>query len=76
MDKRIFNKELKRYSRGEKLVLEWDRGNGNLDRVVRFDGLDKRKKPLFWLEESNLYLDFDKIGSYDSVISVKQYRDN
>ncbi len=76
MEKRIFNKELKKFSLGTKLVLEWNRGNGDLDRLVRFDGLDNKKKPLFYLEESKIYLDFEKIGSYDSITSLKKYWDN
>jgi hypothetical protein len=68
MEERIFNKELKKYSKGEQLILEWDRGNGNLPpTIVRFDGFDNKKKPLFYLEESNLYLDFDQIGGYRAI---------
>ena len=50
--------------------IEWDRGNGEIERRVFFEGFDSTNKPLLHIESSNNYLDIDKIGGYSSVKSL------
>ena len=49
--------------------IEWDRGNGLIERRVSFEGFDSTNKPLLHLEDSNDYLNIDRIGGYDSIKS-------
>jgi hypothetical protein len=51
--------------------IKWDRGNGPLERLVRFEGFDEQKNPLLYLIGETLF-DIEKIGGYNSIISVEE----
>lgn len=69
MEKEDFHKRLDHSSIGSLLNLKWDRGNGTIGQIVRFTGF-KKDTPLLYFEGGTL-LDIDKIGGYDSIISVE-----
>jgi hypothetical protein len=69
MEKENFYKKLKNYPVGSLLNLQWDRGNGLLERQVRFAGF-KDDSPLLYFNGGSL-LDIDKIGGYNSIISLE-----
>jgi hypothetical protein len=50
--------------------IEWDRGNGVIERRVAFDGFDSGYKPILHLLDSGDYLNIDRIGGYNSVKSL------
>jgi hypothetical protein len=69
MKKEYFYKKLNYSPVGSLLNLQWDRGNGTLERKVRFTGF-KDDSPLLFFEGGSL-LDIEKIGGYNSIISLK-----
>jgi hypothetical protein len=69
MEKEYFYKKLNSYPVGSLLNLRWDRGNGTLERKVRFRGF-KDDSPLLFFEGGSL-LDIEKIGGYNSIISFQ-----
>lgn len=69
MEREKLYEELGKYKEGSKVFLEWDRGNGPLERVVYFNGFDK-KGPLLSFDGGAI-LDFEKIGGYQSIISIR-----
>ncbi|MCX6746893.1 MAG: hypothetical protein NTU63_02035 [Candidatus Pacearchaeota archaeon] len=70
MEKEDFYKKLSNYPVGSLLNLQWDRGNGTLERLVRFIGF-KDDSPLLYFDGGSL-LDIDKIGGYSSIISIQK----
>jgi hypothetical protein len=50
--------------------IEWDRGNGVIERRVSFEGFDSKNKPLLHLADSDNYLNIDRIGGYSSIKSL------
>jgi len=69
MKKEDFYKKLNNYPVGSLLNLQWDRGNGPLERLVKFIGF-KDDSPLLYFDGGSL-LDIDKIKGYNSIISVQ-----
>jgi hypothetical protein len=51
-------------------TLKWDRGNGELERMVRFDGFDEEGNLKLTFPEGETQLDIEKIGGYNSIISA------
>ncbi len=70
MKKIIFYETLKGLEKGTTLKLKWDRGNGTLEGTVCFEGF-RKDCPLLYFEGKTL-LDIDKIGSYNSIISIER----
>lgn len=64
-------KYLTGFQKNSRFRLIWDRGNGVLEKLVRFDGFDENGKPEFYLQHNreSILLDLDKIGDY-SFISI------
>jgi len=52
--------------------IEWDRGNGLIERRVFFEGFNSEDKPLLRLKDSKDYLDIDRIGGYSSVKNLSR----
>jgi hypothetical protein len=69
MEKEDFYKKLSNYPTGSLLNLQWDRGNGTLERLVRFIGF-KDDSPLLCFDGGSI-LDIDKMGGYRSIISLE-----
>lgn len=51
--------------------LKWNRGNGELESLVRFDGFDEDKNPKLILV-GETQLDIRMIGGYPAIISVQE----
>lgn len=69
MEKKEVYRQLSNSRVGSLLNFQWDRGNGSLERVVRFTGF-KDDSPLLYFDGGSL-LDIDKIGGYRSIISLQ-----
>jgi len=70
MKKDEFYNKLNCLEKDSFIKLRWDRGNGELERTVRFAGFDDKKNPQLYLEGETC-LDIEKIGGYNSIISVE-----
>ena len=66
MEKSELYNKLDEFEKDSFHTLRWDRGNGALERTVRFGGFDENKKPLLYFEGETC-LDIEKIGGYDSI---------
>lgn len=55
----------------QEYILKWDRGNGVIEEIVLFDGLDDNKDLRFLFRKSKTKLDLEKIGGYKSIISIE-----
>jgi hypothetical protein len=71
MEKSAVYETLKNFEKYTIVSVKWDRGNGPLERMVRFEGFDKQKNPLLYVTNEAL-LDIEKIGGYNSIISVEE----
>jgi len=77
MEKEILNQELKKSSLNSKFTLKWDRGNGFLEKIVYFNGFDEKDDALlFFIKAIYTRLDIEKIGGYDSILSITPYENN
>ena len=70
MEKEKFYEELKKIGKYSPISLKWDRGNGVLERMAYFSGFDEDNNPIIHFENS--MLDIEKIGGYESIISVQE----
>lgn len=68
MEKSIFYETLKGFEKGTMLKLKWDRGNGTLEGIVCFEGFEENSPLLYF--NNRVLLDIDKIGGYNSIISI------
>jgi hypothetical protein len=71
MEKEDFYRTLKDFE--ENLTtcnIKWDRGNGTIERLVRFGGFDKQNIPVLYFD-GGVRLDFDLIGGYSKIISIQ-----
>lgn len=71
MEKEAVIKKLEILPFGAKLNLSWDRGNGELERMVSFEGFDKEGNPQFYVGGN--FLSIEKIGGYSSLIAIEEY---
>jgi len=72
MDKNSLDKKIKELEIGSKVIVSWDRGNGNISKTCIFKGYNPEKKdvPLFYPETSKVPLDLLKIG-YENLRSIE-----
>ena len=73
MEKNEFCTKLREYPKSSEFMLEWDRGNGSLERVVVFWGFKKTTPRLYFkqgFKEGRNLVDIKRIGGYESIISL------
>jgi hypothetical protein len=71
MEKETFYEKLRRLEIGAVCVLKWDRQNGTIDRLVRFDGFDEQYIPMLYFP-GGTRLNFDLIGGYHKIVSIQE----
>jgi hypothetical protein len=72
MEKNEVCNYLNKFEKNSIHKLIWDRGNGNIERLVAFEGFDPRGNPKLHLGDSGNYLDILLIGGYFSIISIQE----
>lgn len=75
MIEKEFYRKLEEIPLMSKIKITWDRGNGPLELSVLYRGINNLIKtntiPRLYIKESKTYLDIEKIGGYNSIISIK-----
>ena len=59
------------FIKNQEYILKWDRGNGVLEGIVRFDGFDSNNDLRFLFQDNKTKLDIKTIGGYSSITSIE-----
>ena len=69
--KEKFLAKIKTFKKGAYLSMTWDRNNGTITKILRYEGIDKNGVPEMYFP-GNTRLRFDLIGGYNSVLSLQE----
>jgi hypothetical protein len=73
MEEKIFKNFI---NENPEFLMTWDRGNGALPETkLQFNGFDSDYKPILYIGNEKTRFDLDLIGGYDSIISVRSFKE-